>query len=62
MARVVLLDGGMGQELLNRSENKTPLLWSAQYLMSEPSLVETVHREYIHAGARVIKLFAGSQM
>lgn len=60
MARVVLLDGGMGQELLNRSENKTPLLWSAQYLMSEPDLVKAVHGEYIWAGARVITVNAYS--
>lgn len=60
MRNVVLLDGGMGQELLNRSRNKAPLLWSAQYLISEPSLVEAVHREYIAAGARVFTINAYS--
>lgn len=60
MRKVVLLDGGMGQELLNRSENKTPALWSAQYLISEPATVLDVHREYIAAGARVITVNAYS--
>jgi S-methylmethionine-dependent homocysteine/selenocysteine methylase len=60
MRSVVLLDGGMGQELLNRSANKAPMLWSAHYLMSEPALVEAVHREYIEAGARVLTINAYS--
>ena len=58
MRSVVLLDGGMGQELLNRSENNAPRLWSAQYLIHEPSLVEAVHREYIAAGARILTINA----
>ncbi len=54
MSDVILLDGGMGMELLNRSANKTPRLWSADYLLSEPDLVTAVHRDYIEAGARII--------
>ena len=54
MSDVVLLDGGMGMELLHRSENKTPALWSADYLLSEPELVTQIHRDYIDAGASVI--------
>jgi hypothetical protein len=57
---VVLLDGGTGMELLRRSSDKTPRLWSAQYLLSEPDLVRAVHRDYIHAGARVITINAYS--
>lgn len=53
---VVLLDGGTGMELLRRSKDKTPRLWSAQYLLSEPDLVRAVHRDYIEAGARVITI------
>ncbi len=54
MSDVVLLDGGMGMELLHRSANKTPRLWSADYLLSEPDLVTRIHLDYIDAGARVI--------
>jgi len=54
MSDVVLLDGGMGMELLLRSTNKTPKLWSADYLLSEPELVTRIHRDYIDAGASVI--------
>lgn len=57
---VVLLDGGTGMELLRRSSDKTPRLWSAQYLLSEPELVRAVHRDYIEAGARVITINAYS--
>ncbi len=60
MADVVLLDGGMGQELLNRSANQSPKYWSAHYLITEPDIVEAIHREYIHAGARVITINAYS--
>jgi S-methylmethionine-dependent homocysteine/selenocysteine methylase len=56
MRKIVLLDGGMGQELLNRSSNKAPRMWSAQYLVDEPEEVVAVHREYIAAGARVITI------
>jgi S-methylmethionine-dependent homocysteine/selenocysteine methylase len=52
--RVVLLDGGTGMELIRRSQDKTPRLWSAQYLLSEPELVEQVHLDYIAAGAKVL--------
>lgn len=60
MKPIVLLDGGMGMELLHRSDNKTPTNWSAQYLMDEPDLVKQVHRDYIAAGASVITINAYS--
>ena len=60
MKPIVLLDGGMGMELLHRSDNKTPTNWSAQYLMDEPDLVKQIHREYITAGASVITINAYS--
>lgn len=58
--KITLLDGGMGQELLARSNDKTPRMWSATYLMDEPELVEQIHRDYIEAGARVITINAYS--
>lgn len=51
---IVLLDGGMGQELHRRSTRPASPLWSAQVMMDEPHLVEAVHRDFIAAGARVI--------
>ena len=53
---IVLLDGGMGQELAARSRRPVTPLWSAQVMLDEPHLVTAVHREFIEAGARVITL------
>ncbi len=53
-SEIILLDGGTSLELLRRSENKTPKLWSAEYLLTEPDLVRQVHLDYILAGARII--------
>lgn len=51
---VILLDGGMGQELRKRSTQPASPLWSAQVTLDEPHLVTAVHRDFIDAGARVI--------
>lgn len=51
---VVLLDGGMGQELRRRSSRPASPLWSAQVMLDEPDLVTAAHRDFIEAGARVI--------
>ncbi|MEP1207032.1 MAG: homocysteine S-methyltransferase family protein [Rhizobiaceae bacterium] len=56
MSRIVLLDGGMGQELIRRSSNPPSPLWSAQVLMDEPDIVEAVHLDYVEAGAKVLTL------
>ncbi len=56
MANIVLLDGGMGQELIARSTNPPSPLWSANVMMNEPDIVEAVHAEYIKAGAKVLTL------
>lgn len=52
--QVVLLDGGMGQELRRRSSRPASPLWSAQVMLDEPDLVTAAHRDYIEAGAQVI--------
>jgi S-methylmethionine-dependent homocysteine/selenocysteine methylase len=51
---VILLDGGMGQELRRRSESGDTSLWSAQVMIEQPELVQQVHEDYIRAGAKVI--------
>lgn len=56
MTRIVLKDGGMGQELIRRSSMAPHPLWSAKVMMDEPEIVQTVHEDYIRAGARLITL------
>jgi len=54
-AGVVLMDGGMGQELLRRGLTEGPPgLWSANALLRSPEAVLEIHRDYIRAGARII--------
>ena len=50
---IVLLDGGMGQELIARAEGPPTAAWSAHALEHRPDLVQAVHREFIAAGARL---------
>lgn len=50
MTQITLLDGGMGQELIRRVGQATPL-WSTQALLDHPGLVADVHRDYADAGA-----------
>ena len=53
MTDVVLLDGGMGQELIRRSGGQASPLWSTQALIDTPGLVAKVHADYVAAGATV---------
>ena len=57
---IVLLDGGMGQELLRRTGAKPHPLWSARIMIDAPQAVEDLHLDYIRAGARTITLNAYS--
>ena len=56
MTDIILLDGGMGQELVHRAANPTTALWSAQVMIDEPHVVEAAHRAFVEAGATVITL------
>ena len=51
---LVILDGGMGQELINRKASGQGVLWSAKALFDHPDAVQAVHEDYIRAGADVI--------
>jgi S-methylmethionine-dependent homocysteine/selenocysteine methylase len=51
---VLLLDGGMGQELFNRGLARSDRLWGARALLDRPDVVRDIHRAYIDAGADVI--------
>ncbi|RED18463.1 homocysteine S-methyltransferase family protein [Pontivivens insulae] len=56
MAEIVLLDGGMGQELVARNDADPTPMWSARVLADRPDLVEAVHRDFFEAGATVATL------
>jgi S-methylmethionine-dependent homocysteine/selenocysteine methylase len=56
MNKVTLLDGGMGQELLRRSERAITRMWSADIMFNEPAIVTELHRDFILSGASVITL------
>lgn len=53
---IMLLDGGMGQELLKRSGHKPTAMWSAQVMMDQPDIVRDLHSDFIKAGAQAITL------
>jgi homocysteine S-methyltransferase len=53
MARITLLDGGMGQELLARSGDEPTPLWATRVMIDHPGLVRAVHDDYFAAGATV---------
>ena len=51
--KVTLIDGGMGQELVLRSEEPPTGLWATQILLDKPELVRGVHDDYFAAGAEI---------
>lgn len=50
---LIILDGGMGHELIRRGSTPGGL-WSAKALIDKPESVRAVHKDYIDAGAQVI--------
>ncbi|MEL6477446.1 MAG: homocysteine S-methyltransferase family protein [Pseudomonadota bacterium] len=54
MTDVILLDGGMGQELIARAKEPPHPFWSARVMLREPEVVRDVHAAYVAAGARVL--------
>jgi S-methylmethionine-dependent homocysteine/selenocysteine methylase len=53
---MIILDGGMGQELLARSKREVTTMWSADIMLHEPDLVTQLHYDFIQAGAQIITL------
>ncbi|EBA13566.1 homocysteine S-methyltransferase family protein [Roseobacter sp. CCS2] len=53
MTDIILLDGGMGQELVHRAGDRPTPLWSTQVMIDHPGLVAKVHADYAAAGATV---------
>ena len=50
---MIILDGGLGQELVRRAGRATGL-WSTQALLDTPDMVRAVHDDYLAAGAQVV--------
>lgn len=50
----ILLNGGMGTEILRRGVPTTLPLWSAEALLTHPQVVQKIHEDYITAGAEII--------
>ena len=44
---IILIDGGMGQELIHRSKVKPEGLWSARVMLDNYDLVVDLHRDFI---------------
>jgi homocysteine S-methyltransferase len=53
MTDVILLDGGMGQELIKRSTAAPTNLWSTQVMLDNPGMVAQLHRDFTAAGATI---------
>ena len=52
--KIMVLDGGMGQELYRRSGKPASPLWSSQVMLDNPELVVALHCDFINAGAEVV--------
>ena len=53
MANITLLDGSIGQELVNRSGDAATPFWSTTVMLDKPDLVGEVHADYFSSGATV---------
>ncbi|RMF08321.1 MAG: homocysteine S-methyltransferase family protein [Candidatus Neomarinimicrobiota bacterium] len=53
-ARPLVLDGALGTELQRRGIACPLPLWSAEANFTHPDVVETIHREYVDAGADMV--------
>jgi S-methylmethionine-dependent homocysteine/selenocysteine methylase len=49
MRDIVLLDGGLGQEISLRYTGETHPLWSIKVMLEQPDIVLDVHRAFIQA-------------
>lgn len=53
MGDIILLDGGMGQELVARSGDAPTPMWATQVMLDHPGLVQAIHADYFAAGSSV---------
>jgi len=50
----ILMDGATGTELERRGMNTSSAAWTALASFDTPSLLQSIHREYLEAGAEII--------
>ena len=48
---MILLDGSIGQELINRSKGVPTGLWGLKVMTDEPEILHAIHTDYYDAGA-----------
>ena len=53
MTKITLLDGGMGQEIVQRAGDPLTPLWSTNSMIDHPGIVAAVHSDYFKAGATI---------
>jgi homocysteine S-methyltransferase len=53
VTKIIILDGGMGQELIHRYGQPPTPLWSTHVMMQQPDLVGDIHDNYFTSGAQV---------
>lgn len=53
MTQITLLDGSIGQELVQRTGDRATPLWSTSVMLEHPNLVGAVHKDYFDAGATI---------
>lgn len=51
---IIFLDGALGTELESRGYDVSGKLWSAQYLLDQPQIIQDVHESYVRAGSDII--------
>jgi S-methylmethionine-dependent homocysteine/selenocysteine methylase len=52
--RPILLDGGLGRELMRRGLQLPDSIWSGFALLEDPEVVYDIHRDFVAAGAEVL--------
>ena len=51
---IIILDGALGTELESLGYDVSGKLWSAQYLLDQPQIIQDVHESYVRAGSDII--------
>ncbi len=51
---IIILDGALGTELESLGYDVSGKLWSAQYLLDQPRIIQNVHESYVRAGSDII--------
>lgn len=54
MSNIIILDGGMGRELVRRKAPFQQPEWSALALYQQPSAVQAIHEDFIRSGSQII--------